>query len=699
MTKQPSYTLPTMTLDNASLHERRSWLKTASGASAGVLLGVPGLALANTAVPLAAGSVAPAQTLALDVSRTAFRQRRTAALAYWKGKAFQLGQVSVNRKYVRPQSYDFLSFALRCFFNDDQTDQANDAVLAHNRLYHGKPDVMDDVDNYYWAIGLLFQCIEFHGTQASGRLRADVQADSLRLIATWMRSHSVAAQAAEGGAWKVKGSENHHVQEVYCRWHSAKLLAESADHSSVPLSDGLLPVVHQVAWGRWLETWLYERATKGLLIEYGGEAYGATTLKGLYNVARFAGTAPNAKLGPLATMFIDLYWADALQETIVVQPGDPAQRDVVRGGAKTRVYGGAESLRGRPKAKGFHEDPNPLQQMLLYYAGLGPETPIASDVLQMVCSGIVPRAEILALLTDSDTTRRVRESGSRVLGRRDTGQPNVKGVFNILQTEGLLRYCYRTPEFVLGSVRSGARLEQDWAMISSQNRWLGAVFSSHIDARVVFNCAAEDDLGLRQYNAFWSVQKRGALIVQKLHGEGHGGQRLSKYAGAARIWVAKPGRVKVEAANGWIFLNYGTASVGLFVVSGGVRWVKDDKDTTLPGEWVVMTDDLSAVVMEVVSHQRMSHESFKARLSQVKPVLAATGELTYTSTYGDRLQLNTRYVGLPQINGADINLRPAKGLSGAVLDADWASSRVAFNYARKRVDFDFAKATVEVSNT
>ncbi len=697
MSTHKPHALPDVLATAAFLHDRRSWLKTAGGASASVLLGAPGLALASGAAPLAAASAAPAQTLALDVSRNAFRQRRNAALAYWKGKPFELGKVSSNRKYVRPQSYDYLSFALRCFSNDDQIDQANKAVLDHNRLYHGKPDVMDDVDNYYWAIGLLFQCIEFHGTQASGRLRADVQADSLRLIATWMRSHSVVAEAAEGGVWKVKGSENHHVQEVYCRWHSAKLLAESVAHNGVPLADGLLPVAHQLAWGRWLETWLYERATKGLLIEYGGEAYGATTLKGLYNVARFAGTAPNAKLGPLATMFIDLYWADALQETIVVQPGDPAQRDVVRGGAKTRVYGGAESLLGRPKAQGFHEDPNPLQQMLRYYAGLGPEMPIASDVLQMVCSGIVPRPEVLALLTDSDITRRVRESGSRVLGRRDTGQPHVQGVYNILQTEGLLRYCYRTPECVLGSVRSGARLEQDWAMISSQNRWLGAVFSSHIDARVVFNCVPED--GLRQYNAFWSVQKRGALIVQKLHGEGHGGQRLSKRAGAARIWIAKPGRVKVEAANGWIFLNYGTASVGLFVVSGGVRWVKDDKDATLPGEWLVLTDDLSAVVMEVVSHQRMSHESFKARLSQVKPVLAATGELTYTSTYGDRLKLNTRYVGLPQINGADINLQPAKGLSGAVLDADWASPRVTFNYARKRVDFDFAKATVEVSGT
>ena len=56
-------------------------------------------------------------------------------------------------------------------------------------------------------------------------------------------------------------------------------------------------------------------------------------------------------------------------------------------------------------------------------------------------------------------------------------------------------------------------------MISSQNRWSGAILKGGIDSRVFFQCAAEttSTSSDRNYNQFWSVQKKGGIIIQKLN--------------------------------------------------------------------------------------------------------------------------------------------------------------------------------------
>lgn len=651
----------------------------------------------DTTVALADSERVHASNLArtLPVGRVAFEARRAAALEAWRGRSLTLRYPATGRGgYVRPVAYDYLTFALCAFFNNERLDGANSAVLQHNALYKGRRNVLDNPDNFYWAIGLLFQCIEYFGANGSvapGRLSASAESDSLDVLAEWVRSHARLVDAAPGHSLIVKGSENHHVQDAYCKWHASKLLAASPAHQDLAYGDNGLPAAHEVAWAGWLEDWMIERVRHGLLIEYGGDAYGATTLKGLYNVAAFGRSAHHPRLSRVAEMFINVFWADWAQDHQAVMSATREVTDIVRGGAKARVYPGHESLLGRPVTKWINQQTNPLQQLVYFYTGLGPpDTLLEADALQMVCSGILPRSEILDVFSERDTTLQRRESFVRVHGRFQRGRP--RDAYYILRNEGLVRYSYREPDFVLGSILCDARVELDWAMISSQNRWTGAVLSSHVHARVLFTCEAP--FNQRHYNAFWSVQKRGALIAQKLPGTGGISGQMSKYAGPTRIWVPRAGQVwRTESRNGWVLLDYGSARVGLFVVGGGWRWVAET-DQALDGQWLVPLNENAAVVMEVVSQSRMRYRTFVDVLSTRAPTLSADGRVRYASLYGDRLELDTTCASLPLINRRPIDLKPSRALNSPILKSVWGAAGVTFRYGGRSMHFDFEAARV-----
>jgi len=63
-----------------------------------------------------------------------------------------------------------------------------------------------------------------------------------------------------------------------------------------------------------------------------------------------------------------------------------------------------------------------------------------------------------------------------------------------------------------------------------QNRWQGLIFAAHPDARIFPQVRALSRN--RTYNAFWSAQRRGTLITQKLKG--------SKGAEEMRVWSRAP---------------------------------------------------------------------------------------------------------------------------------------------------------------
>jgi hypothetical protein len=641
-------------------------------------------------------SLAPGSTT--DIA-SGFNVRRDSAFANMNTQTLTYRYVSPNILYVRPQSYDRLSFAMGCFWKGVNLTAANAAIAEHNAAYldstlqkNGKTigeGRMFDGDSFYWAIGLLFECIELFGSQGSRnpslltQANEDISLDMLRRFADRM---SKADAHLPGTVWNVRESENLHVQLAYCLWHTMKLLDQSVLHQNQPLQDGRLPKAHFDGWTAWIKEWIREHAKKGLFIEYGGDEYNATTLKGLYVIAAF-GNDEEIKL--LALSFIEVFWASWAQDHTKIYASSPQDAELVRGGSQARIYPDV-AQQGRP-TNGVHQQHDPIQQLAYYYAGLGSAGPLEADVLMMLATGIEPHAITTARLLEGNQGYAPFEVTDRAVGLFDPTRfvgRELLTYYPVDTQRTFLRYLYKTPEYSMGSILSAAYREWEWTMISSQNRWAGLVCDSHVDARVCFY--SQPTRNDRSYNAFWSVQKRGAMIVQKLYAHPTDGRfRFSKDAGALRVWVAASGQTQLEKQGQWVFASYGQTWVAIGFSGGAYT---SAPDPLMPGEWLSPIDELTPMVLQVSRASDLSYEDFKLKmLAYPLPKPGAT--IQYISLQGDVLELplnwSTYLTNLPKINGSAINFSPKMGLDGPCLKAEWNESKIKCLGKNQRIEYDF----------
>ena len=413
---------------------------------------------------------------------------------------YEAGRPILPRGYT----YSIINFALKVFYLNEVSyfALANEKLRENARLYIDNAVVRDDRDSFYWSMDLLCRIIEFygqHGTVAAGRLEAvseELIEDSLFL---WAKNNSCLemTETADTHTWHVWESENHHVQRFSAAWHISKLLQTSARYASQPFDDGGIPAVHYQAWTAYIKAWLRERAKKSLFVETGNSFYGLHTLKGIYNFYDFA---EDPALKQLAQYLLDLYWASWAEE----------QLDGVRGGGKARVYPGKNSLNGK----------DPFRRLAWCYLGMGEmEAPVENELTVLTSAYRLPQVVCeLALDAEGRGTYEIRQ---RPLGLARDGyfrNPDYR-----LKTDwgGLFRYSYCTPGFILGSLMCDARTFEAWTLISSQNRWQGAIFRGHLDARIVLQCRSADYTNpeiqvKRAYNQHWSAQRKGTLITKKL---------------------------------------------------------------------------------------------------------------------------------------------------------------------------------------
>ena len=112
---------------------------------------------------------------------------------------------------------------------------------------------------------------------------------------------------------------------------------------------------------------------------------------------------------------------------------------------------------------------------------------------------------------------------------------------------GILRYSYCDPAFIMGTPMTAARPLEDWAAISSQNRWQGVIFAGEHDARIVPIVRPKDNR--RALNAQWSVQSKGSLITQKLKHHKGGAEMI--------VWMSNDGLSVPVEEDGIVFVEAG----------------------------------------------------------------------------------------------------------------------------------------------
>ena len=585
-----------------------------------------------------------------------FEERRAQILEALRGQPFVQGYISPSPGYRRPESYTYMNFALRCFMNDEQIDEANHAVAAFCNQYADN-QYFDNVD---WLSDMAFCILENYGSQGRinpGRLYPANEDALFNLFWQYAKRDSdlTYTSTATTNIWSVaNGTENLNAMNIVTLWHAAKLLRKHPAYAGLLYDNGISPETYYQASTAYYKEWLRERARKGMLVEFSNNHYNTVTLKGIYNFVDFA---EDPELRELSRKWLDLFWTTWGQEQI----------DGVKGGGMARIYQG-----GLGKNISMTGWDNPLSDIFWCYTGLGKTPTPVNNVLTYLASSYRPSAVGVDIATDREG-RSTFTSIERKMGRTDLNQT-------------FTRYAYTTPDYVLGTFHVPDLRYWDWLMISSQNRWHGAIFRGHPDARIYFQCTA--DTGGLNYNQHWSVQSRNAIIVQKLNNEGSESTRHAKYALEMKVWVAAAGRSNLVERAGWVFASYGSAYAAVKVVDGGFTWT-NDPEPAFSGQWMVLNKEYSPVVMEVArALEYTNFTAFQDRiLSNSLSLVGST--LTYQSSLGDVLTLYTNYSASPKVNGVTLDYKPAKAYDSPFVSGTFNTGVVTVGKDARSLTLDF----------
>jgi hypothetical protein len=574
-----------------------------------------------------------------------FDSRRDMAFGRMKGKALVRGAVvpsisSSGIPFYRSLSYSLIDFAANCFWNDERNQEANDALMENCDIYLDKLDVMRDGDSFYWAADELCRIIEFWGSKGSkkpGLLNATAEAAIYKMMWQWVKDqskvkesmqlcdylYSVSADFSTSNTWEIEGSENHHLQRFATKWQFSKFLKDRPEYNTLKYDDGYTAAQHYEAWNLYVKQYLRERARKGLFIEFANDGYGMITLKNIYNFYDFG----DAELKKLSGHILDLFWATWAQEEL----------NGVRGGSKARVYQGRETFIGATH----------FRKLAWYYLNIGSVADIKENLFTFISSDYRMPYVVMDMALDAKGKGNY-EVTQRRLGLARDGYYSPMPFYRMNTSKGLVRYSYCTPEFIMGTFHCEALPEDNWAHISSQNRWMGIVFPNDPNSRIVPQC-----LGTQKgvYNQHWAVQSKGCMIVQRLE--------TNKYASNMRVWISDNGLTKTEK-DGWIFVKTsdGKAYTAIHFINGEYTSSVVNEKGLWSGVWYTEKTLDTPVLIE--TDQASKYSSFEDFQSKVQALALKEDHkvVTHTSLYGDKITFYADYSRLPMINGKTVTMTP-----------------------------------------
>ncbi len=568
-------------------------------------------------------------------------------------------------------------FALTAYWLNQRLPEADRAIVSEYQQEF--PAAMRGTENsFHWHAYLLERIYFLFGSggqRASGRMGTQAEHALLEMLWQWASPNCRREMTLPERDFWVWGSENHHAQAWSSFWGAAEIFSRHPDYRGRRYADGTAPTDMARLFTEYFIRYARHRAATGLLVECDSD-YNKYTLGGWYNMADFAS---DPRLRRQMTRLLDLYWTDWAIEQI----------DGVRGGSRHRCYPGPGSTEGSAG-----------QGMAWYHFGLGLPMSQHPSVMCAATSGYRPSACVAELALDS-AARGVYEYVSRRPGLAQPGTTrnaavnfvadsahrfHVKQGVYALNPEGgsLLRHTWCTPDFVLGTSMVESRPQDDWTAISSQNRWEGVIFGGDPRARIFLQPLKPPKGSV--YNAQWSVQKKGVLIVQRLKTSNAHGQR---------IWFDDS--LRRTQRDGWVFAQAPRAYAAVRVVEGATAWEPDtvqqhheNKGSSDRGFWLACREEFSPVILEVV--RKCDWPSFEAFQASVlgNPLLWRERRLEYQSrSYGIRLALFADYSSPPLVDGKQVDYQPAKVYDSPFLQSNFGSGVVTIRSGSRSAVLDF----------
>lgn len=559
-----------------------------------------------------------------------------------------------------------------------RSDEANRAILEEREKEF--PAVAAGKETgFHWHAYLLERIYFLFGARSKrfpGRMSPQAEDALVDMLWQWASPACRREMTLPERDWWIWGSENHHAQAWSSFWGAAHVFVERPDYRERRYADGSTPAQMADAFDAYYKRFARERAAKGLLVEC-ASSYNRYTLGGWYNIADFA---EDPVLRRRMAMLLDLYWADWAIEQI----------DGVRGGSRHRCYPGRGSTAGS----------NDTEPLMWFHTGAVSKASNHPSLLCGATSFYRPPKIVVDLMLDVEG-RGVYEYRSRRPGlarKRAPGEPPANytqdpkaafyapgGVYDLApEGGGLVRYTWCTPDFVMGTSMVEARPREDWTAISSQNRWDGVIFAGHPTARI-FTQPLMPARG-SVYNAEWSVQAKGVLILQRLRASNARGQR---------VWF--DGALRREEKAGWVFAEAPRAFAAVRVVEGGTAWEPDGvaqhhegKGAPAAGAWLKCLDEFSPVIIEVARKSDVKDfAAFQAGIL-ANPLTWQGKRLDYRSgQHGVSLTLFGDYSRSPLVDGRPVDYAPPKVYDSPFLESDFGSGVVTIRKGREKLVLDF----------
>lgn len=580
--------------------------------------------------------------------------------------------------YTRHYSFSIVWFAARCFYLNEQLDQANAALAENAQHYLDNPKDIVDRDSFHWHADIIMRLIDMYGSNGiahPARITPDVEALCLKPIWIYVQNsaqHNKPNQI-ESKTWHFHSTENHHAMDFTVQWHFAKLAKDRPEYRDLILDNGATLTEYYRAWNDYIVVYCLERAKKGANIEIMCPGYNSVWLKGFYNFRDFG----EPKVRQAAEMLIDLYWAYWAQE----------QRNGVDGGGKTRIRG----------VKGFSDYlGHGIPALGWMYFGIGQKPSDFNGEINALLSDYQP-PQVVVEIARSAHTHEPYEIRQRAQGLGDQGVDNAimdqTSKMNQFRTDGggIVRYSYCDPEFIIGTLMHEPRPVKDWVAISSQSRWQGVVFSNAPGARIV-PVVRPSGSAMDVLNGHWSVQSKGSLITQKLKDNSKGGQMI--------VWISEEGIGEPVRDGDWVFVETDGAYASIRMVDSDFK-ISDGKvsnpsltgppPSAPPGRSVVPDDDFAPVILDVMAKSAVKDfNEFKQRVKACK--LKKDGSVvSYRTLYGNTLTLDTSYKQTPTINGTPVDYEPPNVHESPFLNSRYDSGIVTISKGDQRLTLDFNK--------
>jgi len=564
--------------------------------------------------------------------------------------------------YVRHYSWSMMAFATRCFYLGEMLDEANAALAENAQHYLDHPKDINDRDSFHWHAETVLRLIEMYGTNGtihSGCITPETEALILKPPFIYVKKYSIPdrAETAQSQSWHIYESENHHAMSFTLCWHFAKIAQNRREYHKVKYH-GLTAAEHYQLWNDYFVVYCRERARRGMFVEMMSGGYNSTLIKGIYNFYDFGEPAVHRS----AEMLLDLYFAYWAQEQI----------DSVQGGGRSRIY----------FLSGLRHDPHHgMGPLAWFYFGIGEQPVVYGHDINAALSTYRPPAVVADIAIDV-TGRGSYEVRQRPQGLGHSGNMNPYRMN--LKEGGILRYSYCDPSFIVGTPMVLPRPNEQWAKISSQNRWQGVIFAGAPGARIVPTVRPKNNRVV--FNAFYSLQSKGTLITQKIKDRKDGAEMI--------VWISDEGLSEPVEEDGIVFVAAPEAYAAIRVLSGGYTWMQNafgKANTVSKNTAMVLRNEYSPVILEVMAKRDV--QNFSAFKTMVKAAIHHMDgtTLTYPTIYGEALAFDTSGQRPPAINGKVVNYAPKQAFESPFLNADYNSGVVTISKGERKKILDFNK--------